>query len=102
MQIEKLVKNEELMNIDDKEDEINEDKEFCMLCAKYRNKKEFVSVGMGPILMMVCKKCNVTLHNLNLILTRAGERLIKTAEEAFKKEKDLIELPEKKIITFPS
>jgi len=88
---EPLVGKDELMREDDKEDEIREDKEFCMLCAKYRDKKDFVNVGVGPVMFFICKKCNVVVFNLNLILTRTKEKIKKQLDEAAKKEKKIVE-----------
>lgn len=99
---EKFVKKEELLCADDKEQEIREDREFCPLCSKYRDRNDFLIVNVGPVAIGVCKKCNVVLHNLNLIITRAREKIIKDQIEARQKAEKLITSPEKKIITFPS
>lgn len=67
---------------DGKEQEIREDKGFCLLCAKYYDKDTFIRVRIGPVVIFVCKKCNIVLHNINVILQRARDRMAEKEKEA--------------------
>ncbi len=95
---EELVEDgdEGLMYEDDKEQEINESRKFCPLCAKYKDFDEakFVDVQTGPVRLVICGKCNIVLHNLNVILTRArqkvNEKAMKIIEESKTEKSNLI------------
>jgi len=76
--------------VDDKE------KQFCPLCAKYRPVEDIVSAGMGPVVLNICKKCNVMLHNLNVILGRAREKIRQKQKEEIAMMKE-----SSKILTIP-
>jgi hypothetical protein len=79
----------ELLCEDSEEQEIREDKKFCPLCAKYKifEEAKFVDVQAGPVRLVICKSCNIVLHNLNVILQRARERIAKKAMEVIEESK---------------
>ena len=59
--------------------------EFCPLCAKYKE-LPFIRANFGPIVMDICKECNVVVFNLNRIINdtkkKMAEKLAKGMEIA--------------------
>ena len=70
-----------------------DDKHFCPLCSKYVEKKDSKNVQAGPVNMNICVKCDIVLHNLNVILGRARDKIQKEKEKIIKETSSNIVIP---------
>ena len=48
--------------------------EFCPLCAKYKD-LPFIRANFGPMIMDICRDCNVVIFNLNRIITDTKKKM---------------------------
>lgn len=56
---------------------------FCHLCGKYKE-LPFIRANFGPIIIDICKDCNIVIFNLDRIINDTKRKMAETLVERMK------------------